>query len=104
MNSLIAFENGTALLDAETAVKIADFERQAKLIKEEEDALKAAILAEMENKGIIKLETPELTITYVAPTERETFDTKNFRKSHADLYDEFCRFSPVKSSVRLKIK
>lgn len=104
MNELIVFQNGIALLDPETAVQIADFERQAQLIKKKEDALKAAILTEMQKKNIVKLETPELNITYVAATDRESFDSQNFRKSHPDLYDEFVRISPVKASVRLKLK
>lgn len=104
MNELIKLENGTALLNHETAIQIAEFEKQMKFLKEKEDELKTAVLGEMENKGIIKLETPELDITYVAPSDREVFDSKNFRKSHPDLYDEFCRMTSVKSSIRLKVK
>ena len=104
MNELIVFHKGTALLDAETAVQIAEFERQVKTLKDKEDALKAAILAEMENKGIVKLETPELAISYIQPTERETFDTKAFKKDEPDLYDSYVKMSPVKSSIRIKLK
>ena len=100
---LITLKKNIALLDAETASQIAEFERQIKAIKEQEDALKAAILAEMEQKGIIKLETGEMTITYVAPSDREIFDSKAFRKEHADLYDEYVKMSPVKSSIRIKV-
>lgn len=104
MNELIVFNNGIAILDPETEQAIASFERQAQLIKKKQDALKVAILEEMQRKNIVKLETPELNITYVAATTRESFDSQNFRKSYPDLYDEFCRISPVKASVRLKLK
>lgn len=104
MNDLIVMDGSVAVLDAKTAADIAEFERQMKVIKDREDALKQAILSEMESKGIIKIETEEMTITYVAPTDRETFDGKTFRKDHADLYDEYVRISPVKSSVRIKLK
>lgn len=101
---LIVIENELATLDAETSAKIAEFERQMKVIKEQEDELRQAILNEMEEKNIIKLETDDLVITYVAPTDRETFNSKKFKADHQDLYDEYVTISPVKSSIRLKVK
>ena len=76
----------------------------AKEIKAKEDELKKAILTEMESKGIIKLETDELTISYVASTDRETFDSKKLRADNPDLYDEYIRMSTVKPSIRIKLK
>lgn len=70
----------------------------------QEDELKKNILNEMEEKGLLKLETDSLIISYVAPTERETFDSKSFRESNPDLYDDYVNFSPVKSSIRIKVK
>ena len=106
MNEIIRMENGITVLDAETSGKIAEFERQLKAIKEQEEELKKAILEEMESKGIIKVydEINGISITYVAESYRETFDSKLFRKEHPDVYDEFIRMSPVKSSIRIKIK
>lgn len=101
---ILVYDGGTALLNPLVALKIAEFEENARKIKEQEDALKAAILAEMERKGIIKLENDILTITYVAPTERESFDAKEFRQDCPDLYDEYVKFTHVKSSVRIKVK
>lgn len=106
MNEIIRMQNGITVLDAETSGKIAEFERQLKAIKEQEEELKKAILEEMESKGIIKVEDEinGISITYVAESYRETFDSKLFRKEHPDVYDEFVRMSPVKSSVRIKMK
>lgn len=104
MNDLITIKDGTALLDVETSAKIAEFERKMKEIKEAEDALKQGILKEMEQKGILKVETEEMTISYVAPTDRETFDSKRFKFDHPDMFDEYVKLSPVKASVRIKIK
>lgn len=58
----------------------------------------------MESKGIIKLDTDELTISYVAPTDRETLDTKALREELPDIYDTYVKISPVKSSIRIKLK
>ena len=103
MTELIRIENGSSLLDIEVSKKIADFERQMKQIKEQEDALKEAIRAEMEAKGILKVEANGMTISYVAPYDRETFDNKKFKADKPDLYDEYVKFTPVKSSIRIKI-
>ena len=103
MKDLIKIENGISILDAETSNKIAEFERAMKVIKEQEEALKEAIKAEMEAKGILKLETDGMTITYVASTTRENFDKNKFQDDFPDLYDEYVKFSPVKSSIRIKL-
>lgn len=101
---LIKVYGEAAILDGTTAKHIAEFEKMAKDIKAKEDELKKAILTEMESKGIIKLETDELTISYVASTDRETFDSKKLRTDNPDLYDEYIRMSTVKPSIRIKLK
>ena len=104
MNELIRMENQMPLLSAEIAQQIVEIERQAKLIEEKQKSLKKAILDEMEAKGIIKVETDDLAITYVQPTDREDFDKKQFRSDNPDLYDEYIRMTPVKASIRIKVK
>lgn len=101
---LIKIENNVPVLDAEISSQIAEFERQAKFIEEQEKRLKNAILIEMEAKGIIGIDTDDLKITYVAPTDREKFDSKQFRSDHSELYDEYVSMIPVKSSIRIKVK
>ena len=104
MNELIRIRDGVVLLDPNTSREIAEFERRMKEIKEAEDKLKQEILAEMEEKNILKIDTSDVTISYIASTDRETFDSKAFRTDHADLYDEYVKLSPVKASVRIKVK
>lgn len=101
---LIKVENEVALLDALTSKQIADFEKKIKLLKEEEEKIKKAILDEMEAKNIIKLENDDLLISYVAPTDRETFDSKTFKLDHQDMYDDYVKMTSVKSSIRVKVK
>lgn len=100
---LITVSADTALLQPEISKKIADFERQIKEIKQAEDELKTKILEEMERKGLLKVKTDDLAITYVAPADRESFDSKKFREDHADLYDEYIKMTPVKASIRIKV-
>ena len=104
MGELIKVENDIAVLTEGTAEKIVEFERIVKDIKEKEDALKKAILEEMREHNLIKLETDELTLTYVAPTTRESLDTKAIKEELPQIYDTYCKLSTVKESLRIKIK
>ena len=49
MDELIVYENNTALLNPDVAVKLAEFERMAKEVKAKQDELKQRILEEMES-------------------------------------------------------
>lgn len=104
MNQLILSDNGALMLNAETAAQIAKLEQAYKSIKEKLDDYKDAILKEMEANSIQKIESEFVSLTYIAPTDRETFDSKAFRAAHKDLYDEYVTMKPVKSSLRVKVK
>lgn len=101
---LIKVDNGTVLLNEDTAKKIAEFEIQMKYYKAQQDELKAAILAEMEAKNIIKVDNDILTISYIASTDRETLDSKKLKADLPDIYDEYVKIQPVKASIRIKVK
>lgn len=101
---LIKIENEQALLDMHAIDDIAFFESQIKQMKEKEDKLKKAILAEMEQKGVIKLDTDLFTINYIASTDRETLNSKKLREELPDIYDEYIEIKQVKPSIRIKLK
>lgn len=97
--------NGNNLVLKEGISKqIAYLETIAKQVKEAQEEIKTGILKEMEEKNIIKLETNELMITYVAETYRESFDSKTLKTENEELYNKYVKISPVKSSVRIKVK
>lgn len=102
MNEIIIQDNNSLSEDIEK--QIVSIEKKIKKLKEQQDAMKAALLSTMEAKNLIKLETDKLVISYVAPTDRESFDSKKFKEDNPDLYDEYVRISPVKSSIRIKVK
>ena len=100
MNEIIV--RGT--LNPEVSSRLAELERMVKVLKQEQDALKNAVLTAMEANGIVKIDTPEVMINYIAETDRETFDTKTFKEENPDIYDAYCKMSPVKASLRIKVK
>lgn len=101
---LIKVENNTPILNADISNKLTIFEKQLKEIKQQEEIIKQAILSEMEAENILSIETDDLKISYVAPFDREIFDTKTFQKENQELYDNYVKMTPVKSSIRIKLK
>lgn len=77
--------------------------RYKKLI-EQRDALKEQLLELFEANEIKKFENEEFSITYVAPTTQERFDSAKFKKDYPQIYQEYVKTIPVKASVRFKIK
>lgn len=104
MTNLIKVENGTAVLDGDVSKKIADFEKQIKAIKKQEDDLKTQILEAMKDNGIIKIDNDHLMITYVAGHDQERFDSKTFKEENKLIYDAYVKIVHVKDSVRIKAK
>lgn len=102
MSDIIKFENGQ--LQQEAIKMLVAKEKQMKKIKDEYEAIKNSLLEAMEQNNIIKIDTDTILINYVAPTQSERFDSKQFREDMPDLYDEYVKFTPVKASVRIKVK
>ena len=104
MNDLIEKkEDNYQLTDAViSALKMIDEEE--KKLKAKKEKIREILLKEMEEKNILKLENEDISITRKEPTERETFRTAKFREDLPDLYDTYVEFTPVKSSLVIKIK
>ena len=103
-NLLIIDKNGCFMLKQDVIFKITNFERKLKQLEEEKEKFKKAIITEMEKEGITKLETDFFTIKYISGGYKQVFDTKEFRKIHGDIFDEFIKLSEVKPSIRIKLK
>lgn len=104
MNDIIKIENSTALLDAEFSKQVAYVKEQLKELKALDEEYSKMILEAMEQNNIVKIENADLVISYVQPTDRETFDTKSFKEDNPDIYDVYVKITPVKSSIRIKVK
>ncbi len=102
---LITKENDSFILNQKIAENIVALENQKKKTKEVEDKLKKILLEEMEKQGILSLKDEKngLTISYISAGDKETFDSKSFKKDNPDKYDEYVRITPVKSSIRIKV-
>jgi coenzyme F420-reducing hydrogenase alpha subunit len=104
MGELVKVNNCIAELDANTAEMVDMYEELLKDVKEKYDVLKAQILKEMEEQNVVKLDTGKVSIIYIAPSDRESFDSKAFKKDMPETYDEYVKIIPVKASIRVKVK
>lgn len=101
MSNIIKFEDGK--LAQQTVDYITAVETQMKALKAQYDEFKDALLNAMEQNGIVKVESGNVKINYIAGTTRETFDSKQFKEDMPDLYNEYVKFSKVKASVKIKV-
>jgi len=68
------------------------------------DAFKRQLEEISEAYGFVKLDNEYFTITRVDGYKKELFDSKKFKEEHADLYNQFVKYSDVKPSIRIKLK
>ena len=58
----------------------------------------------MSINNVKKWETDNIVVTYVAPTTRESIDSKRLKKEQPDIYSQFIKTSKIKESIKIKIK
>lgn len=103
-NDLIKLENGEYGLVKDAVDTIIEIETEMNRLKELQDNYKKLLLEKMEEKNILKIDIPELTITRKAPTTRETLDSKKLKEDMPEIYDEYVKISDVKGSITIKVK
>lgn len=102
MNEIvITSDNGLSLSSERSVCEIL---KQLDELKKQEAIIKEDLMEEMKKRGLVKIDTTKLTITYVNATTSENFDSKKLKKEKPEIYDEYCRISPVKDSIRIKVK
>lgn len=103
MSDLICMIGGELVLSEEAQGELIAIEKTIKALKERQEELKGTLLMEMEELGLRKFETDALTLTYIAETERETFNSARLKKEDPDTYNKYADLSKVKASIRVKI-
>ena len=109
-----AFKDGRKIEEKPLAVSdvpqvskraISKLERTLKkiaLLEKEIEPIREKIKLEMEKRGIMAINTGEVSITYIGPTKRKTFDTKRFKAENEGLYEKYTKEAEVKSQIRIK--
>lgn len=78
--------------------------KKIKELTDEYEAIKADVLAKMEEQGDKSFDTGNVLITYVAPQKRESFDSKRFREENAEIYGKYMKMSETKPSLKLTLR
>ena len=90
---------------APTAIEfIHDMEERKKQTDKDYNEIKSMLLEGMEEYGIKKVDTDDILITYIEPTERYSIDTKKLWAEYKDVAFKCERASKVKSSVRITLR
>ena len=83
---------------------IAYFEREKAQAEENAKLIREKIVDAMKRQGITKFENDKISITYIAPTTAETFDSKKFKEDNPETYKQYIKITNKKESVRIKLK
>ena len=73
-------------------------------LTEEYNAIKAEVMQKMIDNKDKSFDTGNVLITLVAPSTRETFDSKKFKAEHGDMYGDYVKTSTTKESLKLTFR
>jgi len=93
-----------ATVSKEISAKITLGIQTIKRIEKEVEEFKSAILSEMRDKNIKKFDNGEVSITYIAPTTRESIDIKKLKEKLPEVAEKYKKVSNVKDSIKINIK
>ena len=83
---------------------IAYFENEKKKAEENAKLIRDKIVASMKEQGVAKFENDKITISYIAPSTKETLDSAALKRDRPDIYSQYKKVSNVKESVRITLK
>lgn len=83
---------------------IARIDAQSKHYKKQAEEMKEALRLEMVKQNVKSYETERLKITYIAPSERVSVDSKKLKEEMPEVWEQYSRVSTVKDSVRITLR
>lgn len=83
---------------------VADVYRMEKELATKKKELSAQLLEACEKYGVLGIDNDEMSVTYIPATTRKGFDAKAFAKADPLTYSLYETETPVKASVRVKVK
>ena len=89
---------------SENEATIISLTKRIKELTEELEEAKASVLENMEKDGCKSVDTGALLVTFVAPSKRESFDSKKFKEENAELYGKYIKASETKASLKVTIR
>ena len=87
-----------------TLREIRDFEIQLTKLTEQKTILKEKLLKAMQEFNIKSFQNDYIKLTYIAPTTRESIDSKALKANEPEIAKKYLRVSEVKASVKVEVK
>lgn len=87
-----------------TVATIKQLKEQQEQAEATYDELKELITKAMKQQGIKSFENFLLKMTYIAPSVRETIDTKKLKEEQPDIATKYAKKTKVKETVRITLK
>lgn len=85
-------------------LQMMEFQEKTTILKEQQKEFREQLYQKMEENDIKKIDTGDLVITRVLPTERKSVDSTLLKKEEPDIYKKYLKVSKVKGSIRIKAK
>ncbi|MDK2844102.1 MAG: hypothetical protein PWP69_894 [Enterococcus sp.] len=82
-------------------LQMMQFKAQTKLLEDQQKEYRDRLYQKMEENDIKKIDTGNIVITRVLPTERKSVDSKRLKEEQPDIYEEYLKVSQVKGSIRI---
>jgi hypothetical protein len=79
-------------------------EEQIKALEEQEEQIKAEVIAEMKANAVKTYESESIRVTYKSASTRSTFDSKRFAEAEPDIYKNYLKTTETKESITIKLK
>lgn len=79
-------------------------EEQIKALEEQEEQIKAEVIAEMKANAVKTYESETIRVTYKSASTRSTFDSKKFAEAEPEIYKNYLKTTETKESLTIKLK
>lgn len=80
------------------------FKKAIKDYEEKKEEMIVNIKKAMLENGVLKWETDNMSITYVAPVKKITLDSKWLKEEMPEIYNQYSKETTTSDSLRIKIK
>ena len=78
-------------------------EEELKLLKEKVDKVKEVLYDTMGKEGVKTVDRGKLKITYVAPSNRTSIDSKKLEKEEPEIYKKYVNTTTVAGSIKITL-
>ena len=94
-----------ALVDlSKVETLIANYKNLIKQAEEEQKTIYSQVRQEMESRNIKTLDLPNMKITIVEDSTRETLDSKLLKQEQPDIYEKYKKITNVKGNLKVTLK